>query len=497
MACYLGLDLGTSALKAVLTDGAGQPVAAAGAALTTRHPGPGMAEQDPEDWWQALLAVMAQLRRADAAAVAAIRAIGLSGQMHGACLAGPEGTALRPALLWNDGRGTAEAAVLAARVPAAESIAGAKPSAGLMAPKLMWLAARDPARFAQARYLLAPKDLLRLRLTGEALTDPCDASGTLLFDQARRAWSPQLTAAAGIDPRRLPAIVEGNAPAGRLKPALAAAFGIAAPPGGVLVAGGAGDGAAGAIGLGLVRPGEGFLSLGTSAQISVALDHYAPAPGRGLQTFAHGLPGRWYRAAALMNGAGVLAWAATVAGLSGPAEALALVEAGYTGPGQLLFLPYLSGERTPLENPAARGVLFGLDTATDRRAMLQAVVEGITLALADGFAALQAAGPVPAALSVVGGGAAGDFWCRLIAAALGCPLRRHAGDAAAGPALGAARLAIMAATGAGEAELCRPAPVTATFAPDPALAAAFAAAQRRYRALYAAVKTEFSAENEG
>lgn len=488
MATFLGLDLGTSALKAVLIDRQGNLVAEAGMPFETRHPAPGTDEQDPEDWWRALLATMAVLRGENASAVAAIRAIGLSGQMHGACLVSADERPLRPALIWSDGRGAEEAARLAARMPQAEATGGARPGTGLMAPKLMWLARHESVIFAYARYLLAPKDFLRLRLTGQALTDPCDASGTLLFDQASRTWSPALLAAAGMEPGRLPAIAEGNSPAGRMKPSLAAAFGIAPPPGGVIVATGAGDGAAGAIGLGLARPGQGFLSLGTSAQISIALDHYAPFPGHGLQTFAHGLPGRWYRAAAMMNGAGVLAWAAGIAGLSGPAEVLALAAEGYAGPGRLLFLPYLAGERTPLDDPDACGVLFGLETGSDRRAVLRAVVEGIALSLAAGLGALRQAGPVPEQLAVTGGGAANDFWCRLIASALGCRLHRHAGTSTAAPALGAARLALMAATGAGEEEVCTAPRAEAEFAPEPALAAAFAAAAERHRALYALLK---------
>lgn len=485
---FLGLDLGTSAVKALLVDDTQAIRAAAAVTLATSRPHPGWSEQDPDDWWRAAEAAMAALRAEAPAAFAEVAAIGLSGQMHGATLLGADDRPLRPAILWNDGRAVAECADLRARVPDIDALAGAPAVPGLAAPKLLWVARHEPEIWRQVRRILAPKDYLRLVLTGEAATDPCDAAGMLLLDEAARDWSPRLTDAAGLTPGWLPRIAEGPSIAGRLGPAIAARLGLAA---GTPVAAGAGDAAAAAIGVGFVTAGETIVSLGTSAQVTVMLDRYRPAPGLVLQSFAHGVPGLWFRSAALLNGASALEWGCGLLGLA-VGDGLARAEAAFRGPSPLLFLPYLSGERTPHDDPDARGVIFGLSPATGPADVVQAVAEGVAFALADGRDCLAAAGDAVSAVALVGGGARSVFWTRIIAAVLDLPVTRYVA-ADGGPAFGAARLARIALTGEAVAAVCVKPPVLDETTPDPALAAAYAARLPRFRALYRALRPEFAA----
>ena len=484
MAAALGIDLGTSALKAALVEEGGLR-AVAERAVPVSRPAPGASEQDPGDWWRALEAALGELRAAEPGVFAGVGAIGLSGQMHGAVWLGADDRPLRPAMLWNDARATREAAE-ARGLGWLEAEAGLAPAPGLTAVKHRWLARAEPPTFAAARRLTLCKDYLRLRMTGTHATDPCEAAGTLLFDEASRGWSERALDAFGLARAMLPAVAEGPEATGRLRPGLAAEWGFDAAP---LVIAGAGDGAAGALGLGLAREGEGFVSLGTSAQISVAQGAYRPAPGSGLQVLAHGLPGLWYRAAALQSGAGALAWAARLTGRSLAellAEAAALDPAGEAP----VFLPYLAGERTPHEDPDARGVLFGLGLDHGPGHVGRAVLRGLALALADGLAALRAAGPVPGELSVVGGGTRAPSLLALTAAALETPLVVRDGGAS-GAALGVGRVALATLLGAEPAAFLAPAPEIGRVLPDPALAARLAAALPRYRALYAALRPAF------
>ncbi|TPE49897.1 xylulokinase [Amaricoccus solimangrovi] len=486
MATALGLDLGTSALKAVLID-AGGVRAAAEAPVPVRSPGPGASEQDPEDWWRALEAALGALRADAPREFAAVGAIGLSGQMHGAVWLDGADRPLRPAILWNDTRATREAAEAAA-LPWLEAAAGLRPGPGMTACKHVWLARHEPDVAAATRRLTLCKDYLRLRMTGEHATDPCDAAGTLLLDEAARDWSDRALDHFGMPRVSLPRVVEGPEPTGRLRPALAAAWGLDAAP---VVIAGAGDGAAGALGLGLVAPGEGFVSLGTSAQITITADVWRPAPGSGLQVLAHGLPGLWYRAAALQSGAGAIAWAARMTGRSVPellAEAAALDPAEEAP----VFLPYLAGERTPHDDPDARGVVFGLGLAHGPAHLGRAVLRGLACALADGLAALRGAGGVPAELSVVGGGTRSPDLLALVAAALDTPLVLRDGGGS-GAALGVARVALATLEGAEPATFLTPAPEAGRILPDPDLARALAGALPRYRALYRALRPSFAA----
>ncbi|WP_349370236.1 xylulokinase [Salinarimonas sp.] len=482
----IGLDLGTSALKAVLVDAGQRILATAEIPLDTQRPRPLWSEQDPDAWWEATLAALAALRAQAPDAYAATRAIGLSGQMHGATLVDAADRPIRPAILWNDGRAHEEAAALAADHPHLAAQVGVKPMPGLTAPKLAWLAGHEPEAFARIRTVLLPKDYLRLRLTGERATDMSDAAGTWLLDEARRDWCDPALAATGLDRARLPRLVEGTQATGVVRPALAAELGL---PEGVIVAGGGGDVAAGAVGIGAVGEADAFVSLGTSAQIFVSSAAYRAAPDALVHALAHCVPERWFAMAALLNGASVIGWAAKLLGLP-VTDALAAAERETIGPSRVLFLPYLAGERTPHDDPHARGALVGLDPQAGPAEIMRAVLDGLALSLVDGRDALAAAGVAVPAAGLIGGGARSPFLARLLASALDAPLTRTRGGEA-GPALGAARLALAAATGAPLAEIATPPPVLDVTPPDPALRDAYAERLPRWRALYRALREEF------
>ena len=482
----LGIDLGTSNLKLVLVDDRQLVLGSATVPLATARPHPGWSEQAPEDWWQALLRAVEHLR-AGGHDLSGVRAIGLSGQMHGLVLLDRAGCVLRPAILWNDSRAAAEAAAIAAAHPTFAALAGAAQSPSFWPAKLLWLQRHEPDGFARIARLLPPKDYLRLRLTGLYQTDPCDAGGTLLLDEVRRCWSPEILGACGVAPAMLPDLVDGNQAAGVVADDVAQAWGL---PAGVIVAGGGGDAATNAIGIGGVADGDATISLGTSAQIFVSTASYRPAPEAGLQSFAHALPGCWFQAAAVLNGASVLAWAARLLGADDHAALLEAAEAHYEGPGSLLFLPYLTGERAPHNNPDARGVLFGLTPESATPQLVQAVIEGVAYSLADALDSLTRAGTRITEASLVGGGARSAFWTRIIADVIGIPVVRHAG-VDTGPAFGAARLARLALTGEAADQVCTRPPILDRTLPDAARQRLYAPCVARYRALYQALRPLF------
>jgi len=489
---FLGIDLGTSSVKAVLVDGDDERIVdQASADLGVSRPAPRWSEQDPEEWWAATCAAVAALRARRATALAGVRAIGLSGQMHGATLLDGGDRVLRPAILWNDGRSAAECDELERREPRSRSITGNLAMPGFTAPKLLWVRRHEPDVFRRVARVLLPKDWLRLRMTGEAVSDPSDASGTLWLDVARRAWSDEMLAATGLERRHVPRLVEGSSPSGGIRDDVARAWGVAP---GATVAGGAGDNAAAAVGAGAVRSGDAFLSLGTSGVLFVATDAFRPNPERAVHAFCHCLPATWHQMAVVLSAASCVAWLRRVTGAASEAELLGdeadAADAPVRDPG-VVFLPYLSGERTPHNDASARGVLFGLTHDTSRADLARAVLEGVAFALADGQDALCEAGTVIGDVAVVGGGARSRLWGRILASALERPLRYvAAGDV--GPAFGAARLARLAVTGEDPASVCRP-PATAWVAePDRDLIARYAERRATFRALYGDVRARFA-----
>ncbi len=488
MSCFLGIDLGTSAAKVLVVDERQAVRASAEAPLATSHPTALASEQDCDSWWQAVAGALDRIAAQNPGAMAQVAAIGLSGQMHATVLLDAADRPIRPAMLWNDGRAHAEADELKRLGPELAAELGVPALAGFTAPKLLWLARHEPAAFARTRSLLLPKDLIRLHLTGERATDPSDAAGTWLLDEARRIWSPRAIAAIGLDPALLPRLVEGSEPTGTVRPEIAARFGL---PAGVVVAAGGGDSMVGGVGVGAVEDGRAFVGLSTSAQIFVAADAHRPAPERLVHAFCHAIPGRWCQMAALLNGASVLSSIAHLLGDADISSLLAEVEANFKSPSRLLVLPYLTGERTPHDDPYARGVVFGLASDTTRAELVQAALEGVAFSLADGRDALAAGGTRVASAGVIGGGARSRFWTRLIASALNLPLRRFAGGER-GPAFGAARLARLALHVDDFAGVLAEPPVTEVVEPDPALADAYADRLHAFRRLYRALRPEFA-----
>ena len=486
---YLGIDLGTSALKAVLLADDGRIVAQQSAPLDVSRPHPQWSEQSPVDWWRALTLALGELARTHSQAMRAVRAIGLSGQMHGAVLLDAAGEVLRPAILWNDGRSEPQCAELAERVPRLAQIAGNLAMPGFTAPKLLWVRDHQPQVFARVAHVLLPKDWLRFKLSGEFFTDCSDASGTLWLDVAARDWSDELLAACGMTRAQMPSLVEGSAPAGRLKRDVAERFGLTA---GIAIAGGGGDNAASAVGMGATAPGDGFVSLGTSGVIFLCSDRFLPAPESAVHAFCHALPGRWHQMSVMLSAASALRWATQLTDRRDEAELLAEVEAlDERSLAQApLFLPYLAGERTPHNDAQAQGVLFGLTHEHGPAAIGYAVIEGVAFGLLDGWRTLdEGTRALAKSLDLVGGGARSAYWGKLLATLLDRPLTKRDGGEAGG-ALGAARLAWLADGGDIE-RVCAKQAVIESFQPQPERRASLMARYVRFRALYPLLRESF------
>lgn len=482
---FLGIDLGTSEVKLLLLDDAGQIAALASAPLGVSRPLPLWAEQAPQDWWHATEHATAQLRSAHAAAWSQIRGIGLSGQMHGAVLLDANDEVLRPAILWNDGRSHLECETLTRRAPQLHAVAGNLAMPGFTAPKLLWVQQHEPEVFAKTRTVLLPKDYLRLRLSGEKVTDPSDAAGTLWLDVATRDWSDALLDACQLSRTHVPRVVESNAASAVLLPSVADAWGLRRD---VVIAAGASDNAASAIGIGAVSPGDGFVSLGTSGVLFLVDDCFRPNPESAVHAFCHALPKRWHQMSVMLSAASCFKWHAQVSG--GADETTLLAELAATPDGMLagapLFLPYLAGERTPHNDPFAQGVLFALNHNTTRALCTYAVLEGVAFGLADGLAALQASGAQVTRLSLMGGGARSPWWAQLIADTLNVEILLHP-DGAAGAALGAARLGWMA-VGGNESRVCTKPSITARVQPNPQRHSLLQPRLQRFRTLYRQLK---------
>ncbi|HEX3849156.1 MAG TPA: xylulokinase [Steroidobacteraceae bacterium] len=479
----MGIDVGTSAVKAAVIDEAGVVVDQGSSPLDVSRPHPLWSEQSPEDWWSATSSAVGQLRPATRRAV---RAIGLSGQMHGATLLDRADRVLRPAILWNDGRSAEQCAELEARVPEIGRITGNRAMPGFTAPKLMWVHRHEPDVFAATARVLLPKDYVRLRMTGEAASDMSDSAGTLWLDVANRRWSETMLAGTGLDASQMPRLFEGSELAGELRAEIADAWGI----GRVAVAAGGGDNAAGAVGVGIVRPGEALLSLGTSGVLFLANDGYRPNPAGGVHTFCHAVPGQWHQMSVILSAASCIEWAARLCGLPDAAAVLALAETRNRPAASEIFLPYLSGERTPHNDPNAKGVLFGLDHETDAAAVAQAVLEGVALAFRDGMDALLATGAMLESIAVIGGGARSPYWGKVLSSALRRPLTYRDGGAV-GPAYGAARLARLGRERERIEDVCTPPPILHVVEPDPRWSDLYSQRIDRFRGLYRQLAESF------
>jgi xylulokinase len=480
---YLGIDVGTSCVKAILMDEAGVVVDQALSPLAISRPHPLWSEQNPADWWTATNAAVAAL---NPALRKAVKGIGLSGQMHGATLLDKGMRPLRPAILWNDGRSAAQCVALEADVSELGRITGNRAMPGFTAPKLQWVREHEPEVFAATHMVLLPKDYVRLQMTGECASDMSDSAGTLWLDVAKRAWSETMLGATGLTKTQMPQLYEGSEITGSLRAEIGDSWGVARVP----VMAGGGDNAAGAVGVGVVKPGDAFLSLGTSGVLFLANEGYRPNPAGGVHTFCHALPDRWHQMSVILSAASCMDWAAKLCGLPDAGALFALTEARGTPAETEIFLPYLSGERTPHNDPNAKGVLFGLTHESDAAALGQVVLEGVAMAFRDGLDALLDSGAALDSITVIGGGARSHYWAGILSAALNRPLiYRDGGEV--GPAYGAARLARLGVEKAAIEDVCTPPPILFVAEPNARMVENSAPKQARFRALYSSLKSSF------
>jgi xylulokinase len=468
----VGIDVGTTAVKALAVSETGEVRGRAEVSYPLSAPRPGWSEQDPEDWWRATERALYEL---DAGEVAGI---GLSGQMHGLVLLDERDEVLRPAILWNDQRTAAQCAEIEERLGLERLIelTGNRALTGFTAPKILWVREQEPDVYARAAHVLLPKDYVRLRLCGEHAIDVADASGTLLFDVAHRRWSEEVLEALELPGEWLPPALESPEISGRTAD-------------GVPVAAGAGDQAAGALGVGVDRPGPVSVALGTSGVVFAALPAFATDPEARVHAFCHAVPGGWHAMGVMLSAAGSLQWFRDA--LAPGTEFAALVEeAARWEPGAegLTFLPYLTGERTPHADPDARGAFVGLEIRHDRGALTRAVLEGVAFGLRDSLDLLRAMGVEAHAGRASGGGARSELWLRIIASVLDLPLERvtvEEGAAYGAALLGGVAGGLWADTGEAVAACVR---VRDEVEPEPAWREAYAEALPRFRALYPALR---------
>ena len=478
---YLGIDIGTSAVKIILMNEAGEISATASYGLQVDRPHPGYSEQDPKSWWQAVDSAMIALGRQNPADMKAVKAIGLSGQMHGLVALDKAGEVLRPAILWNDTRCAAEADELDKNEPAFREIGGNAVMAGFTAPKAEWMRRHEPDLFAQIKTILLPKDYVRYCLSGEMVAEMSDAAGTLWLDVAKRAWSDKLLSACGLTAEQMPRLVEGAEISASLLDEIAEKWGL---PKGVIIAGGGGDNAAAAIGLGVISPGDGFVSLGTSGVVFMVTDRFAPAAASGAHAFCHALPSLWHQMGVILAASDCVSWLCDITNkdVESLMQAMAKTDLQKTTP---LFHPYLSGERTPHNDAHATAGFLGVRRGDDAGDLARAVLQGVSFAIADAMDVLRQAGSAPKQLLATGGGSNNEIWLSYIASLTGCPIAVPE-DADSGAALGAARLA-MIAEGHPASDVCQKPPIAKTIMPNdewaPSLKEARAKWQKAYHAL--------------
>ena len=432
---FIGLDLGTSHLKGIVIDDAQNVCAEASVSLSLMRPKNGWSEQNPQDWLDATENVMASL--ANKVNLKNVNAIGLSGQMHGATLLDKNDNVLRPCILWNDTRSAEEASYLDSKT-IFRNLTGNIVFPGFTAPKLAWVRKHEPNIFAKISKVLLPKDYLRLWLCGEYVAEMSDAAGTSWLDVKRRDWSDALLAETDLDRSQMPTLIEGCEISGVLKKTHASKWGL---PHGVIIAGGGGDNAASAIGVGVVKAGDAFVSLGTSGVLFAASDEYQPDAASAVHTFCHALPNTWHQMGVILAATDAMNWFGQV--LNSSAQEMTNDLGVLKAPSKTLFLPYLGGERTPHNDSQIRASFINLDHNADRQAMIRAVIEGVAFAFRDCFDALSSTGTKINQLVAVGGGAKSEYWVQAIATTLGLPISIPvAGDY--GGAFGAARLGMIA-----------------------------------------------------
>jgi xylulokinase len=484
---YLGIDLGTSSVKVVLLNDKEEIIGQRSETLVVSQPKPLWSEQDPDHWWQATCEAVRVLKKTYSKELSEVKAIGLSGQQHGATLLDSNDEVLRPAMLWNDGRAMAQCYQLAALVPHYANIIGSRLMAGFTSPKVAWVEEHEPDIFRRLSKVLLPKDFLRLKMTGEYASDLSDASGTSWVDVGARQWSEEMLEASNLTTQHMPKLFEGSEVTGHVDKSVAQEWGI---PLNTPVAGGGGDNPAGAMSVNVIKPGSAFLSIGTSGVYFVASDKYQANPEGGIHSFCHCIPNHWHHMSVHLSAASCLSWLASTLNITNTEELLIEAEKFADSPSPVIFLPYLSGERTPHANPYAQGVFFGMTHTTTRAHLTRAVLEGVAFAFADGQDSMLTAGVEINDVSVVGGGAKSLYWGKILAAALKRPLIYRL-NREVGSALGAARLAYLSVNNVNPDHAFEMPPVETVIEPDPDLVQQYAKKRAVFQQLYRKLEDMF------
>ena len=482
---YIGIDLGTSAVKLLLVDGTGEILRTVSRAYPLSFPHPGWSEQDPADWWDACVQGVRELTRGiDASSVAGI---GCGGQMHGLVALDGNDRVLRPAILWNDGR-TADEVTYLNETIGRETLSARTANiafAGFTAPKLLWMREHEPELFAKIRRIMLPKDYINYRLTGVHCSDYSDASGTLLLDVAHKRWSPEMLDVCGLTESQVPSLYESSDVVGTLLPDAAAALGL---PETVRVVAGAGDNAAAAVGTGIVKDGGCNISLGTSGTVFISSDTFVLDPHNSLHAFAHA-NGRYHLMGCMLSAASCNKWLCEdILGTDDYAAEQSAIRLDDLGRNRVFFLPYLMGERSPINDTDARGLFIGLSMDTPRRALVQAMLEGVAFALRDSVEVAESIGVHIPSSKLCGGGAKSPLWRTILANVLGIPLELPTAEE--GPGFGGAMLAMVGCGAFADVQSCADAlvHVRETVVPDPAIVERYEEAYRKFRQIYPAVR---------
>lgn len=480
---YIGIDLGTSGVKVILMDEKQHIITTLTKPLTVSRPHPLWSEQDPEQWWQATDTAMREL--SEQHNLQSVKAIGLSGQMHGAVLLNQQSQVLRPAILWNDGRCDVQCRQLEQQVPTSRQITGNLMMAGFTAPKIKWVQQHEPEIFAQIDKVLLPKDYLRFKITNQFASDMSDSAGTMWLDVRKRDWNDELLKACGLTRHHMPTLFEGNQITGYVTDEIAKRWGINQ----IAVIAGGGDNAAGAVGVGLHQSGQAMLSLGTSGVYFAVTDQFISNPEQAIHSFCHALPNRWHLMSVMLSCASCLDWACQLLDIEDVPTLLTLIEAQpIDDKPSVYFLPYLSGERTPHNNPEAKGVFFGLTYQHNKVDLAKAVLLGVSYALADGIDAVHQTGVTPDKILVIGGGARSRYWRQLLSDVSGYCIEYCEGSEV-GPALGAAKLAQIAChPNTAISELLAPLTIVQTHQPDSNLYQYYQQQRTIFRDIYQQLK---------
>lgn len=486
---YLGIDLGTSGVKSVLIDDGQNFIAQhSSRPLDVSRPHFGWSEQDPFIWWDGVCQTLDGLAAEHPRELAAVKAIGLSGQMYGATVLDAAHKPLRPAILWNDTRTEQQCLELEQREPKLRSIAGRKPTPGVTAVKLMWLKQHEPGVFAKVKHVLLPKDFIRLMLTGDKASDMADSSGTMWMDISKREWSSALLAASGMEQSQMPKLYEGTEVTGRLRAELASRWGMSPL---VQIAGGGGDNACGACGTGVIGEGEGTVSLGTSGVLFVSMKTPRPSHEYAIETLCHSVPGTWHQMSVILSATSCLNWVAKLLKRNA-AELVTELGREMDAPTPLLFVPFLDGSWSPHSDTEIRGALLGLQHSTDDAEMARAVLQGVAFALRECADAFRATGTSIDKLLAIGGGSRSDLWLSMIATLFGVELRVPE-SSELGAAFGAARLAMVAGSGANPADVLTRPKINRSIAPVTQFSAAYDDSYRQWRRAIAQIRERSAA----